>query len=152
MVFVKHIFVCSAAGLPMSSVDRARAIAGVGLEGDRYAVSAGTFSHTRHNVRHVTVISREDIEAANATLKVPFTPAESRRNLVVAGKVDLLALIGREFSIGAVRLRGVEECTPCRRPSRLAGKRGFKAAFERRAGIRAEILSSGTISIGDVVS
>lgn len=125
MSTVRHIFVCPIAGLPMMPLITARALAGLGLEGDRYAIGKGTFSGTRHNLRHVSLIGVNDFNAANSTLDVPFTLAETRRNLVIEGAVDLLNLIAREFWIGEVHMRGVEECTPCKRPAQLAQKADF---------------------------
>jgi len=60
-------------------------------------------------------------------------------------------LLGKEFRIGAVRLRGSEPARPCRIPSAVAGKPGFAEAYRDRGGVRAEILSDGNISISDLV-
>ena len=92
--------------------------------------------------------------AANEELSrrglVPFEPDETRRNIVVEG-VDVYALLGQEFRIGAVRLRGSDTTRPCHVPSAAAGKTGFKEAYHDRGGILAEILSDGLISIGDAL-
>lgn len=101
--------------------------------------------------KEVTIISLEDIEMSNGLLTNPYTAAETRRNIVISGKVELLKLIDREFAIGPVRLRGLEDCEPCTHPERLSGKPGFQSAFQKRAGIRAQVLSNGTISIGDTL-
>jgi MOSC domain-containing protein YiiM len=82
---------------------------------------------------------------------VPFEPDETRRNIVVEG-ADVYALLGREFSIGDVRLRGIEPTRPCHIPSAAANKTGFKEAYSNRGGVRAEILSDGIISVGDAIS
>jgi MOSC domain-containing protein YiiM len=82
---------------------------------------------------------------------VPFEADETRRNIVVKG-ADVYALIGREFRIGDVRLCGIEPTRPCNIPSAAANKAGFKEAFSARGGVRAEILSNGIISLGDVMS
>ena len=104
--------------------------------------------------RHVSLIAREAIEASNEELVhrglIPFEPGETRRNIVVEG-VDLYALLGKEFRIGAVRLRGSEPTRPCHIPSAVAGKPGFAEAYRDRGGVRAEILSDGIISISDLV-
>jgi MOSC domain-containing protein YiiM len=135
----------------MQEVGAAKAFANVGLQGDRYSNGRGTFSGERHGVRHVTLISEKDIEAANVLLHNRYTLAETRRNIVVGGAIDLLSLVGREFTVGNVRLRGVEESTPCGHPEHIARKPGFIRAFANRAGIRAALLSSGEIRVGDVV-
>jgi MOSC domain-containing protein YiiM len=95
------------------------------------------------------------MEAANAELircgLLPFEPFETRRNVVVEG-IDVYALLGREFRIGAVHLRGADITRPCHVPSAAAGKTGFKEAYDNRGGVLAEILSDGLISIGDVLN
>jgi len=50
-----------------------------------------------------------------------------------------------------VRLRGSEPTRPCHIPSAAAGKTGFAQAYHDRGGVRAEILSDGIVSIGDLV-
>ena len=120
-----------------------------GLERDRYTNRKGSFSGQRHDVRDVTLIGLADIDESNAMLDVPFMPAETRRNLVIAGTIALRDLVGREFSIGTVILRGIEEAPPCRHPERLAKKSGFLSAFKNRAGIRAKVVRAGRISTGD---
>jgi len=91
---------------------------------------------------------------ANEELKrrglVPFEPDETRRNIVVEG-IDVYTLLGQDFRIGAVRLRGSDITRPCPVPSAVAGKTGFKEAYDGRGGILAEILSDGAISIGDIL-
>ncbi len=150
MATVDQIFIASGAARPMQSLQMVE-VAAHGLDGDRYAIRQGSFSGQRHDLRDVTLISRDDILESNATLAVPFTAAETRRNIVIAGRISLLDLVGREFVIGSVRLRGFEEAAPCRYPEKLAKKQGFRAAFKNRAGIRATVLQPGSISVGDEV-
>lgn len=142
-------------GEPMQRQDAVLAIAGVGLEGDRYAKRTGVFSGTNRipdEYRQVSIISRPDIEEANQELlaegEQAFTEAETRRNLVVDLPSDYLnSLVGETFFISGVEFEGVEDCTPCERPGVKAGKRGFVEAFENRGGIRARIINGGIISL-----
>ncbi len=151
MAQVIGIFICQKKGLPMQEVQKVKALAGVGLEGDRYASGKGTYFGIRHNKRHVTLIHIKDIEEANSSLSHPFLPIETRRNLLIDGDIHLLSLVGKEFSVGNVRMRGFEDCAPCKIPSKMAGKEGFKKAFALKGGLRAEILSDGIIQIADKV-
>jgi MOSC domain-containing protein YiiM len=154
MVKVVAIFVCPEKGQPMRAVQEVNAIAGVGLEGDRYATGKGTYSGLPNRsdktkyIRQVTIISKVAIDEANKLLAEPFSLSETRRNIVVDGDIDLLSLIGIEFKIGGVRFRGFEDCTPCKLPERMAGKQGFEQAFAKRGGLRAEILTDGLITVG----
>ncbi|MGB4076754.1 MAG: MOSC domain-containing protein, partial [Minisyncoccia bacterium] len=153
---VAHIialFICPNAGQPMQYVTSVEAVKGAGLVGDRYAGNRGAYSHPKpKKIRHVTFIASDRIEMANIELKIqglaPFKPSETRRNIITSG-IELNGLVGKEFSVGPVRMRGVELADPCHRPSALAKKKGFKEAFAGRGGLRAEVLSDGIINIGD---
>lgn len=153
---VAAIFLAPQAGAPMRRVAGAIALEGIGLEGDRYASGRGwwqTVENARKTVRPVTLITLNSIAQANAEYGTDFGPEETRRNIVLAGEIHPLDLLGREFRIGEVRLRGTGECAPCSRPSKLAGKSGFSRAFRKslRGGVRAEVLSTGIIREGDRV-
>lgn len=150
MAVIDQIFIASGARLPMQSLQTVMVTAN-GFDGDRYTIRKGSFSGQRHDLRHVTLISLDDIRESNSMLSVPFTPAETRRNVVIAGSISLLDFIGREFAIGSVRLRGIEEAAPCRHPEKIAKKPGFSRAFKGRAGIRAKVVEVGRISVGDEV-
>jgi MOSC domain-containing protein YiiM len=155
MATVTALFVSPSKEEPMQARTVVRALAGQGLEGDRYAVGRGTYSRALRQVaRHVSLIGREAMEIANAELSgqglVPFEQHEIRRNIVIEG-IDVYILLGREFRLGAVRLRGSDITRPCHIPSAAAGKTGFKEAYHNRGGILAEVLSDGLITIGDVL-
>lgn len=148
---VTAIFITSDKGVPIQSQQTVHAIAGVGLKGDRYARGTGAYSKSKREViRHVSLISQEAIDGANAANGADFTAAETRRNIVTEG-IDLNQLVGQEFSVGGVRMRGIELCDPCARPSVLSGKPSFEPAFRQRGGLRAEILSNGDISVNSVI-
>ena len=153
---VISLFVSPGIGEPMQARSVVRALAGRGLEGDRYALGRGSYSKVARQVaRHVSLIGREAMDAANDDLLqrglVPFAPDETRRNIVVEG-MDVYDLLGQEFHVGPVRLRGSDPTRPCHIPSTAAGKTGFAEAYHNRGGIRAEILSDGIISIGEFPS
>jgi MOSC domain-containing protein YiiM len=147
---VISIFICPKAALPMKEVREVRAIAGAGLEGDRYARGEGAWSRSSPGkVRHVSLIAVEAISASNRNGGGPmFLASETRRNIVTEG-VDLNDLVGKEFRVAGVRMRGTEPCDPCVRPTVLSRKTGFRERFKNRGGLRAEILSDGVIRAGD---
>ena len=101
------IYTAAAEAAPMEAHDEIAAIAGAGLDGDRYAASAGAFSDKPGGGREVTLIAREGIAAANGE-GVTVGEHETRRNLVTEG-VDLDQLVGRTFRVGDVVLRGVPD-------------------------------------------
>ncbi len=148
---VEQIFISPDKGVPMVPLETVQAIAGVGLEGDRYALGIGAFSKGKRQViRHVSLVGLEAIEESNTLAEEPFLPSETRRNIVTSG-IDLNELVGESFYVGDVEMRGVELCDPCGRPSKLAGKPRFQDAFENRGGLRAEVLSSGLIAVHDTI-
>jgi MOSC domain-containing protein YiiM len=95
----------------------------------------------------VTLIEVEALEALQRDYGVELQPSESRRNIVTRG-VALNHLIGREFSVGDVRLRGLELCEPCGHLEGLT-RPGVKQGLIHRGGLRAQILSEGVINVGD---
>ena len=80
---------------------------------------------------------------------VELAPGESRRNLVTRG-VALNHLVGRDFQIGEVKARGIRLCEPCDHLQRVTGRELIKG-LRHRGGLRAQILTQGTIRIGDSV-
>ncbi len=147
---VESIHLAAAAEAPMQSAGEAVALAGVGLEGDRYADRKGTFSAKPKPSRQVTLIEAEAIEALERELGLVLAPGETRRNLVTRG-VALNHLVGREFSVGGAKLRGHELCEPCADLARMTGKPQILPGLIHRGGLRAEILEGGLIRVGDPV-
>ncbi len=148
--YVSHIFISPAAGEPIQELQEVKAIEQLGLQGDRYAGERGAWSKSKRRViRQVSLIEQEAVERANGTLEVPFLLQETRRNIVVSN-FPLNGLVGKEFMVGNVWMRGVELCDPCQRPSKLAGKAGFEESFSGCGGLRAEILTTDIIRVGDI--
>ena len=127
---------------PMMAVAEVKAVAGAGLEGDRYAREQGSFSEKLPN-NQVTLIESEALEAAERDYQLEVSAAESRRNILTSG-VALNHLVGREFLIGSVRLRGLKLCEPCGHLKKLTNKEVIRA-LKHRGGLRAEILEGGLI-------
>ena len=59
-------------------------------------------------------------------------------------------LIGRRFRVGDVECVGVELCEPCLHLQSLT-RPGIIDDLLHRGGLNADILSGGTISVGDAV-
>ena len=153
---IQAIYLASSAGAKMQSIDHIKVNAGSGIEGDRYALGTGAYSKVEPaKVRHISLISSSGIDTANDWLKAgdeaPFDGSETRRNIILGGvtATELNDLVGKQFQLGSLLLLGTELCAPCERPAQLLSKRSFMEAFEGRGGIRAEVLNSGTLTIGD---
>jgi MOSC domain-containing protein YiiM len=130
------------------AVERATAVAGRGLEGDRYHDGTGTFSRWEGR-RDLTLIEAEALEDLARDAGVELEPAEARRNVVVRG-IDLNALVGRRFRVGAVECEALELSPPCRHLERLT-RPGLLKGLADRGGIRAAILDDGEIAVGDPI-
>jgi len=164
---VVAIYTAIAAGEPMELTNQIMAIAGKGLEGDRYAFGQGSFNRSktakgfiaaiiqlvkgwfkRRMKRQVTFISSEAFKGTG------FTYSQSRRNIVVKN-IELMWLIGRTFRIGKAIFYGVKYCDPCNRPTKLIGKdetvESFKKIFFDRGGLIAEVIKGGLIKEGDLI-
>lgn len=142
---VTAIFVAPTAGSAMEQREKVLAIAGAGLQGDRYCTGEGSFNKDTVGKRQVTLINGVFFEGTG------FEYSDTRRNIVTDG-VELMWLIGREFKIGEALFRGVKYCDPCQRPSNLAGKKeSFRDAFHDRGGLVAEIIQGGIIREGDEI-
>ena len=135
---------------PMHLVDHARALAGRGLEGDRYADGSGTFSPrgARKHGYDLTLIAAEvveDLTARDASLDF----ASTRRNVLTRG-IDVNDLVGRDFTIGDVQCRGLRLAEPCAHLERLHGP-GLLRPLIHRGGLRADIVSGGDIHLGSTI-
>lgn len=146
---VEAIHLADLVGGPMRSVDRVRAIEGVGLEGDRYALGTGRYSGDAKDGRQITLIEVEEIEGLATRASIALAPGETRRNVTTRG-IRLNALVGRRFRIGSVECEATRLCEPCQYLTDLLGKPVLEPLVHR-AGLRARILTSGEITLGDEV-
>ena len=146
---VVSIHITATAKGPMASVNEVRAVPGKGLEGDRYFSQIGTYSTAPGLGRDVTLIEIEAIEALKRDYGIELPLADSRRNIVTRG-VPLNHLVGREFKLGNVTLRGIRLCEPCSHLETLS-QTGAQRGLIHRGGLRTHILSGGTIRVGDPV-
>ncbi len=141
-----HIHIAKAAGEKMQELPEATLTAGVGIDGDRYALGTGTYS-PYPDIREVTLFESETLEALSRDHDIDLFPHEHRRNLTTEG-VPLNHLVGRTFRVGAVTLVGGRLNIPCRYLERVTDKRVY-ALLKHRSGLNCRILQSGTIAQGD---
>jgi MOSC domain-containing protein YiiM len=139
---VAGIYISEKAKRVPVAVDRARAVAGRGLEGDRYFAGKGSFSHWRGTGRALTLVEAEALE------DVGLGFAEARRNIVVRG-VGLNDLVGVRFRVGDVECLGRRLCEPCRHLEKLEERDGLMRSLAGRGGLRADVVSHGDIAVGD---
>jgi MOSC domain-containing protein YiiM len=143
---VEYLFTRATPGGEQREAEKVSVIAGKGIEGDRY--------YDRHEEpgQNITLIELEVLEAFLREHPREDGLGITHRNVVVSG-VRLNDLVGREFTVGDVRLRGADLCEPCMGlGTDLAGEAltAHEAVrwFVHRAGIRADVLTSGVIARG----
>ena len=134
----------------MENLQEVQAVEGRGLEGDRYCNQVGSYSHNPGPDREVTLIEAEALEAMERDYGTTLDPKDSRRNITTRGVPLNHLLQGREFTIGTVRMRGLRVCEPCVNLVKLTGKNVLQGLVHR-GGLRAQVLNSGTIRVGDTV-
>jgi MOSC domain-containing protein YiiM len=119
-------------------VESVRALAGKGLEGDRHYRERGA-----RPGQALTLVEAEQVEAVGL-------PGGATRRQVTTRGVDLNALVGKRFRVGEVECYGVELCEPCKHLESMT-RPGIIKELTHRAGINADILTDGTIAVGDEV-
>ena len=121
-------------------------VAGKGIKGDR------NFDRSQWPGQNITFIELEEINAFNQRFSQQISLSDTRRNVITEG-VRLNDLVGQIFRIGDVSFKGVELCEPCNTLGSLLAneslsKKAIVKAFTHKAGLRADILSDGQISVG----
>ena len=140
---VAALLIAPEAGRPLVRVDAVEAVAGRGLVGDRYHDGRGTFNGPGRGYQ-LTLVESEALGAVD----LPWEQA--RRNVVTRG-ISLNALVGRQFMIGPVECTGRRLAEPCAHLERLT-RPGIIRPLVHRAGLRADIVSGGRITVDDVIA
>jgi MOSC domain-containing protein YiiM len=140
---VEGIFVTPTSGELPVSVPSVRALAGRGLEGNRY------FFDEAPPGRALTLIAAEAVEALASEHGLSLEPAATRRNVLTRG-IDVNDLVGKRFRVGDVECEGVELCEPCLHLQSLT-QPGVIKGLAHRGGLNADILSDGEIGVGDSI-
>lgn len=110
--------------------------AGRGIHGDRFEFSKYP----------ITFMSEEVMRLVCEELALPYEPSLFRRNIVISG-INLNQFIGRRFFIGEVEFIGIEHCAPCPWMNAVM-KKGAYRLMSRRGGLRAKVLTKGTLQTG----
>jgi MOSC domain-containing protein YiiM len=127
---------------PLVEVPRIECVAGRGIRGDRF------YDYRDNYKGQITFFSFEVFEKLAQHFGLTNkSPGVLRRNVIVSG-IDLNDLIGEEFSIQGVRLRGTGHCRPCYWLDQAFAP-GTEDFLKGNGGLRAEILIDGAIAVGD---
>jgi len=135
---VKAIHIRPPESSQLHSLETVRAVAGKGLEGDRFFFEEGAKPGLALTLIDEAVVA-----------DVGLQPGETRRQVTVSG-VEIPDLIGKRFRVGDVECYGVEICEPCRHLQDLT-RPGIIMDLLHRGGLNADILTDGFVSVGDDV-
>lgn len=143
---VERIFISPARGAPQVECEQITLQSGMGVVGDR------NFGISAHAGQNLTLVEAEEIEVFCAQHARATDLSLTRRNIVVRG-VRLDSLLNAEFTIGTVRLRGVELCEPCTILGNTLRSDSFTPAsvirhWVHRGGLRVDVLTNGEIFRG----
>jgi MOSC domain-containing protein YiiM len=115
--------------------------AGRGVEGDRF------LDYKPDYKGQITFFAWDIYAAAKETFAVRGLLAGAfRRNVVLEG-LDVNTLIGRRFSLGGVDFEGTVESKPCYWMEQAVAA-GAEAWLRGNGGLRAKILSDGSLTVG----
>ena len=119
-------------------------LANKGIVGDRH------FNEYNDPYCQLSLIESENIDYYNTKygLNIPYT--DFRRNVITKG-IDLNNLIGKKLQIGNVKVEGIDLCRPCKHLTEMLNQENILKEFLRKGGLRCQILTSSSISIGDKI-
>ena len=119
-------------------------LANKGIVGDRH------FNEYNDPYCQLSLIESENIDYYNIKydLNIPYT--DFRRNVITKG-INLNNLIGKKLQIGNVKVEGIDLCRPCKHLTEMLNQENILKEFLRKGGLRCQILSSSSISIGDEI-
>ena len=144
MAQVVQIGIVNSKGDRIQNVDVVEAIKGKGLLNDR------KFEENNQNERQVTLIEIENINHFNKISKTNIPAVDFRRNIITKN-IKLNDLLDKEFFVGNVKLKAHDLCRPCKYLQEKLKQENFIKEFLHTGGLRCEIMSSGKISIGDLI-
>lgn len=142
---IQSIFLAPEQGATVVRREAVTAVAGRGLEGDRYFHGEGSIDRAGDDV---TLIEAELLEGVESEFERELGPGVHRRNLTTSG-IELDPLVDERFRIGDIICVGTEPCEPCSYLESHLERRGVDDVSIPRGGIRARIVESGRIHVGD---
>ena len=117
---------------------------GKGIVNDRY------YGNYKEKKEQVTLINLEEINNFNNQIKQNTDAKDFRRNIIVSG-ISLNKLINKKIKINKVTLKIHEICQPCKYLQNRLKIPSLVKMLVNKSGVRAEILTSGSLSVGDTI-
>ena len=122
---------------PLDAADAVSVATGAGIEGDRYGD------------KDITLFEAEAIEGLREDTGIELAPSEIRRNVMTRG-ISLNDLLGHRIRVGEVEAVVTELCHPCSHLQALTQPGVLKGLVDR-GGLNADVVSGGSIKVGDEV-
>ena len=144
MSFVFEIGITEKNNKEIEKKETVEVIASKGIIGDRY------FKDFNGDREQITLIESENIDYYNKTFNTNFNYLQFRRNIITKG-IELNHLVGKNIFVGKIKLKVNDLCRPCKDLQTGLDKTNIIKEFLRRGGLRCEILTSGSIKIGDKI-
>ena len=117
---------------------------GKGIANDRY------YNNFKEKKEQVTLINLEEINNFNNQIKQNIDAKNFRRNIIVSG-INLNDLINKKVKINEVTLKIHEICQPCKYLQNRLKIPNLIKMLVNKSGVRAEILTSGSLAVGDFI-
>ena len=117
---------------------------GKGIVNDRY------YGNFKEKKEQVTLINLEEINNFNNQIKLNIDAKDFRRNIIISG-INLNELINKKIKINEVNLIIHEICQPCKYLQDKLKTPGLVKMLVNKSGVRAEIINSGSLSVGDTI-
>ena len=128
----------------MESVESIKVILGKGIVNDR------KFKDNNDKKKQITLIEIENIDYYNHISGTSIPPIEFRRNIITQG-IRLNELIGKEITIGEIKIKAHDLCRPCKFLQDSFKQKNVIKELLFKGGLRCELLNNGKISVGDEV-
>tara|TARA_B000000460_G_C21417708_1_gene349425 strand:+ start:62 stop:505 length:444 start_codon:yes stop_codon:yes gene_type:complete len=141
---VSKICITSKSAEEMQDVNTVEVIASKGIVKDRY------FNENNNQDIQITLIESENIDYYNQISETNIPYISFRRNIITKG-IQLNDLVGKEFLIGNVKIKGHRLCAPCRYLQEMLKQKNLVKKLLNRGGLRCEILTDGIISVNDPI-
>ena len=141
---VSKICITNKSAEEMQELNTVKVIASKGIVNDRY------FNENNDQALQITLIESENIDYYNQISETNIPYISFRRNIITKG-IQLNDLVGKEFLIGNVKIKGHRLCAPCRYLQEMLKQKNLVKKLLNRGGLRCEILTDGIISVNNPI-
>ena len=126
------------------NVNNVEAVKGKGLVNEKH------FKENNDKRCQITLIEIENIIHYNKITGTTIPAINFLRNIITEG-IQLNVLVGKEFYIGAVKVKAHDLCRPCKNLQKFFQQKNTVKELLHTGGLRCEILSNGKIFVNDQI-